>query len=169
MKLGLHPPSTGNRNQTMVVVHLLQKLGPDTSYHLTPLCLRRHLSIHHDWSSIERPTRQESSRQMQRRWYDWRFEKAGGCSARDAARKTQDSEVVYRLQRYVLKDVCDVVMFLAYWKSQCFLWVLTDVFCCWHILLRCSLVCRWICTATDHITLEDYEIHDGMGLELYYQ
>lgn len=22
---------------------------------------------------------------------------------------------------------------------------------------------------TDHITLEDYEIHDGMGLELYYQ
>ena len=21
----------------------------------------------------------------------------------------------------------------------------------------------------DHITLEDYEIHDGMGLELYYQ
>ena len=27
---------------------------------------------------------------------------------------------------------------------------------------------KWYITYKDHITLEDYEIHDGMGLELYY-
>jgi ubiquitin-like protein 5 len=28
---------------------------------------------------------------------------------------------------------------------------------------------KWYTIYKDHITLEDYEIHDGMGLELYYQ
>lgn len=28
---------------------------------------------------------------------------------------------------------------------------------------------KWYTVYKDHITLEDYEIHDGMGLELYYQ
>lgn len=27
---------------------------------------------------------------------------------------------------------------------------------------------KWYTIYKDHITLEDYEIHDGMGLELYY-
>ena len=27
---------------------------------------------------------------------------------------------------------------------------------------------KWYTVYKDHITLEDYEIHDGMGLELYY-
>ncbi|PVZ96836.1 hypothetical protein BB558_006735 [Smittium angustum] len=27
---------------------------------------------------------------------------------------------------------------------------------------------KWYNTFKDHITLEDYEIHDGMSLELYY-
>ncbi|KAJ8610484.1 hypothetical protein CTAYLR_007759 [Chrysophaeum taylorii] len=27
---------------------------------------------------------------------------------------------------------------------------------------------KWYTIFKDHITLEDYEIHDGMGLELYY-
>ena len=27
---------------------------------------------------------------------------------------------------------------------------------------------KWYTVSKDHITLEDYEIHDGMGLELYY-
>ena len=27
---------------------------------------------------------------------------------------------------------------------------------------------KWYNIYKDHITLEDYEIHDGMGLELYY-
>lgn len=27
---------------------------------------------------------------------------------------------------------------------------------------------KWNIIYKDHITLEDYEIHDGMGLELYY-
>ena len=27
---------------------------------------------------------------------------------------------------------------------------------------------KWSIVYKDHITLEDYEIHDGMGLELYY-
>ena len=27
---------------------------------------------------------------------------------------------------------------------------------------------KWCTVYKDHITLEDYEIHDGMGLELYY-
>ena len=27
---------------------------------------------------------------------------------------------------------------------------------------------KWYTVFKDHITLEDYEIHDGMGLELYY-
>ncbi len=27
---------------------------------------------------------------------------------------------------------------------------------------------KWYLIYKDHITLEDYEIHDGMGLELYY-
>eukprot|EP00606_Chrysophyceae_sp_TOSAG23-5_P001239 GSChrysophyteH2.ASY1.ANO1.1386.1 assembled CDS len=27
---------------------------------------------------------------------------------------------------------------------------------------------KWHTVYKDHITLEDYEIHDGMGLELYY-
>ena len=27
---------------------------------------------------------------------------------------------------------------------------------------------KWYSIFKDHITLEDYEIHDGMGLELYY-
>ena len=27
---------------------------------------------------------------------------------------------------------------------------------------------KWHNVFKDHITLEDYEIHDGMGLELYY-
>ncbi|KAF9345779.1 Ubiquitin-like 5 [Mortierella sp. NVP85] len=27
---------------------------------------------------------------------------------------------------------------------------------------------KWYTTYKDHITLEDYEIHDGMNLELYY-
>ena len=31
----------------------------------------------------------------------------------------------------------------------------------------CLLLCRYT-IYKDHITLEDYEIHDGMGLELYY-
>jgi ubiquitin-like protein 5 len=33
------------------------------------------------------------------------------------------------------------------------------------------MLCRiqkWYTIYKDHITLEDYEIHDGMGLELYY-
>ncbi len=30
-----------------------------------------------------------------------------------------------------------------------------------HFMIRYSIF-------KDHITLEDYEIHDGMGLELYY-
>jgi ubiquitin-like protein 5 len=28
---------------------------------------------------------------------------------------------------------------------------------------------KWYTVYKDHITLSDYEIHDGMGLELYYQ
>ena len=28
---------------------------------------------------------------------------------------------------------------------------------------------KWYVIYKDHITLEDYEIHDGMNLELYYQ
>ncbi|KAI8617577.1 ubiquitin-related domain-containing protein, partial [Chytriomyces sp. MP71] len=28
---------------------------------------------------------------------------------------------------------------------------------------------KWYNTFKDHITLDDYEIHDGMNLELYYQ
>eukprot|EP00977_Amphora_coffeiformis_P010685 scaffold2510_cov169-Amphora_coffeaeformis.AAC.36 len=28
---------------------------------------------------------------------------------------------------------------------------------------------KWYTVYKDHITLDDYEIHDGMGLELYYQ
>ncbi len=28
---------------------------------------------------------------------------------------------------------------------------------------------KWYTIYKDHITLEDYEIHDGMNLELYYQ
>ncbi|KAL9988318.1 hypothetical protein ACROYT_G002751 [Oculina patagonica] len=28
---------------------------------------------------------------------------------------------------------------------------------------------KWYTIFKDHITLEDYEIHDGMNLELYYQ
>ena len=27
---------------------------------------------------------------------------------------------------------------------------------------------KWYTIYKDHVTLEDYEIHDGMGLELYY-
>eukprot|EP00904_Undaria_pinnatifida_P013895 jgi/Undpi1/9636/HiC_scaffold_27.g12092.m1 len=27
---------------------------------------------------------------------------------------------------------------------------------------------KWYTVYKDHITLEDYEIHDGMGLEMYY-
>ena len=27
---------------------------------------------------------------------------------------------------------------------------------------------KWYTVYKDHISLEDYEIHDGMGLELYY-
>ena len=27
---------------------------------------------------------------------------------------------------------------------------------------------KWYTVFKDHITLEDYEIHDGIGLELYY-
>lgn len=27
---------------------------------------------------------------------------------------------------------------------------------------------KWYTVFKDHITLEDYEVHDGMGLELYY-
>ncbi len=27
---------------------------------------------------------------------------------------------------------------------------------------------KWYNIYKDHITLEDYEIHDGMGLEMYY-
>jgi ubiquitin-like protein 5 len=27
---------------------------------------------------------------------------------------------------------------------------------------------KWYTVYKDHITLADYEIHDGMGLELYY-
>ena len=27
---------------------------------------------------------------------------------------------------------------------------------------------KWYTIYKDHISLEDYEIHDGMGLELYY-
>ena len=27
---------------------------------------------------------------------------------------------------------------------------------------------KWYTVFKDHITLEDYEIHDGMGLEMYY-
>ena len=27
---------------------------------------------------------------------------------------------------------------------------------------------KWYTVYKDHITLDDYEIHDGMGLELYY-
>ncbi|KAJ8330104.1 hypothetical protein BDV3_002677 [Batrachochytrium dendrobatidis] len=28
---------------------------------------------------------------------------------------------------------------------------------------------KWYTIYKDHITLEDYEIHDGMSLEMYYQ
>ena len=28
---------------------------------------------------------------------------------------------------------------------------------------------KWYTIFKDHITLQDYEIHDGMNLELYYQ
>ncbi|KAF9917567.1 Ubiquitin-like 5 [Modicella reniformis] len=28
---------------------------------------------------------------------------------------------------------------------------------------------KWYTVYKDHITLDDYEIHDGMNLELYYQ
>jgi hypothetical protein len=28
--------------------------------------------------------------------------------------------------------------------------------------------CRWYTIYKDHVRLDDYEIHDGMGLELYY-
>ena len=31
-----------------------------------------------------------------------------------------------------------------------------------------SLFVQWYTIFKDHITLEDYEIHDGMGLEMYY-
>jgi ubiquitin-like protein 5 len=32
----------------------------------------------------------------------------------------------------------------------------------------CFFLQKWYSIFKDHITLEDYEIHDGMGLELYY-
>jgi uncharacterized CHY-type Zn-finger protein len=38
------------------------------------------------------------------------------------------------------------------------------------IILTLSLyrIQKWYTIYKDHVTLEDYEIHDGMGLELYY-
>lgn len=36
------------------------------------------------------------------------------------------------------------------------------------LLIACTVSMVFVVYHTDHITLEDYEIHDGMGLELYY-
>ena len=40
------------------------------------------------------------------------------------------------------------------------------------IYLTCALCCDCAARYTiykDHVRLDDYEIHDGMGLELYYK
>ena len=37
-----------------------------------------------------------------------------------------------------------------------------------HAFASMPYLYRWHTIFKDHITLEDYEIHDGMGLELYY-
>jgi ubiquitin-like protein 5 len=35
-------------------------------------------------------------------------------------------------------------------------------------LFPCLRLQKWYTVFKDHVTLQDYEIHDGMGLELYY-
>ena len=55
----------------------------------------------------------------------------------------------------------------------CYIFSQKLLFSCLYLMPRrslcyCAHLTRRYSIFKDHITLEDYEIHDGMGLELYY-
>ena len=83
-----------------------------------------------------------SASEMQPRWYGWRFEEAHRCADRYWFVKDSAQEMVSHI-RIIIKRHRRLIL----WRSLA-------------VITRYTIY-------KDHITLGDYEIHDGMSLEMY--